>query len=274
MKRRVVIIISSIILASSLSLYAQETSSGLNGYSPWTFFGGLNYIYNANGSDITEVPGMDSDGSPGGLDSAPSPLVGLLGMEYRLPVWKPGVYFSPSVSLFMLSYLWADDCALPAEIENRTAFVPAILLDASFLYTIEKDRFLISLGGGPSVLLRYGFLESGVSSDEKSYESDMEAGDQVDKINEYMWSSLRWFYPMLQAGVRYRLTNGWGAGASLRAGLPIFNIWTDTDDNIADSLMIIFALTITPPAGDKKIQLTEDWEAPALPLPGEEPAEN
>jgi hypothetical protein len=259
MKQFPAIIISLMLLTTTIS--AQDTGGTLRPYSPWSFFGGLNYLYNADGDGVTEVPGMNPDGSPGGLDSAPSPLVGLVGAEYRLPVWKPGVYFAPSASLFMLAYLWADDRALPAEIENRTAFVPSLLLDASFLYTIETNRFLYSFGGGPALLIRYGFLESGVSSDEKSYDSDMPAGEQVEEINSWLWSSLRWFYPMVQAGVRYRLTNGWGAGASLRAGLPVFNLWADSDTGIADSLMLIFCLTITPPSG-KKITVSEDTTPP------------
>ncbi len=264
MKQVLTIVISLILLTATVS--AQDTAGTTRPYSSWSFFGGLNYVYNADGDGVTDVPGMNPDGSPGGLDSAPSPLAGLVGAEYRLPIWKPGVYFAPSASLFMLGYLWANDQALPAEIENRTAFVPSLLLDASVLYTIEKDRFLYSFGGGPAILLRYGFLESSVSPDEKSYDSDMSAGDQVEEINSYLWSSLRWFYPMVHAGVRYRLTNGWGAGASLRAGLPVFNLWTDQDTSITDSLMVIFCLTITPPSG-KKIADTENTNPPPPTLP-------
>lgn len=238
-------------------------------YSRWSILGGANYIYNSDGDGVTEVPGSGEDGSPGGLDSAPSQLVGLLGAEYRLPI-RPNVEFAPSASLFMLRYLWANDRALPAEIENRTAFVPALLLDASFLYTIEKDRFLISLGGGPGFLLRYGFLESDVDEDETSYNGDMSAGEQVDEINSYMWSSLRWFYPMLQAGVRYRLQTGWGAGINLRAGIPIFNLWAEPDMPFQDSLMIMLTITITPPAS-VKLPVSEAAETAPLPVPDAAP---
>ncbi len=209
-------------------------------YSPWTFFGGLNYVYNSNGDGVTEV-------GPGGLDSAPSPLVGIIGVEYR-HYMKPNLYFAPSASLFLLEYLWADGMALPAEIENRTAIVPSILLDGSFLYTFERDRFLISFGGGPAILLRYAFLDPSVDEDAVAYTGDVPAGEQVGRINGYLWGSLRWFYPMLQASAKYRLENEWGAGLSLRIGLPIFNIWSDAHVSLADSLLIIAALTFTPPA--------------------------
>ncbi len=243
MKQFLMLIISCIVLIHAV--YPQESEPAIQEYSPWTFFGGLNYIYNADGAGTTSTVGTQ------GLDSAPSPLVGFLGFEYRHPLPKQGVFFAPSASFFLLTYLWANDRALPAEIENRTAFVPAILLDASFLYTIQKDRFLFSFGGGPGIMLRYAFLESGVSEDETSYSGDVPAGEQVDNINSYLWSSLRWFYPMAQGNIRYQLPNGWGAGASLRLGLPIFNIWSDPDTSLADSLMILFALTITAPSGEK-----------------------
>lgn len=257
-KQLLMVFISLIILTRAV--YPQEAGVAAAEYSPWTFFGGLNYLYNADGSGTTSTVGTN------GLDSAPSPLAGFLGFEYRHPLPKQGVYFAPSASFFLLAYLWANDRALPAEIENRTAFVPSILLDGSFLYTIKKDQFLFSLGGGPGVMLRYAFLESGVSKDEKSHSEDMPAGEQVKNINRYLWSSLRWFYPMLHGSVRYQLKNGWGAGASLRLGLPVFNIWSDPGTNIADSLMVLFALTITAPAGDK-IRIENPYEREEVPVP-------
>jgi hypothetical protein len=215
-------------------------------YSRWSGFGGLNMIYNSDGDGAVSIPGMQADGNPGGLLSAPSPLCGILGAEYRYP-FRPSIDFAPSASLFVTRYLWGNDRALPAEIENRTAYVPSILLDASFLYHFEKNRFLFSFGGGPGILVRAGFLESGVSSSAQNPGEELDAGDQVDAINGYFWESLRWFYPMLQAGVRYRLDTGWGGGFVLRAGIPIFNAWSKPTVPFADSIMIIAALTITPP---------------------------
>lgn len=240
-------------------------------YSRWSILGGANYIYNSDGDGVTEVPGSNEDGSPGGLDSAPSQLIGFLGAEYRLPI-RPNVEFAPSASLFFQHYLWANDRALPAEVENRTAFVPALLLDASFLYTIEKGRFLFSLGGGPGFLLRYGFLESDVDEDETSYSGDMSAGDQVGEINSYLWSSFRWVYPMLQAGVRYRLQTGWGAGINLRAGIPVFNLWAKPDMPFQDSLMILLTISITPPASTQGVPPnTADTISETLPEAVQEP---
>lgn len=227
-------------------------------YSPWSVFGGINYIFNSDGDGVTSVPGMQSNGDPGGLSSAPSPLVGFLGAEYRyaipytfggtkpLPLW-----FAPSATIFTVDYLWANDRPLPAEIENRTSYVISLLLDMPVVYTIEKDRFLYSFGGGPAILARYGFLDSGVSADAKSYPNEpYTAGEQVKKINSYFWGAARWLYPTIQAGARYKLETGWGAGLTLRIGIPVANLWSTPSVPFADSIMIMAALVITPP--DKK----------------------
>lgn len=243
-------------------------------YSPWSFFGGLNYIYNANGDGIAAPPVSGPSGSPGGLASAPSPLVGFLGAEYAYPVSGP-VSFAPSASIFLLTHLWADDRALPAEIENRTALTPSILLDGSFTYSWTKGRFRLFAGGGPGILLRYSFLDTGVGEDDISYTDDVPAGKQVDKINAYHWSALRWFYPMARGGVTYQLETGWGAGLTLRLGMPVFNLWSDYGSSVADSLMIMLALTITPPAPRPRLDSSIDQTGEATPPPSADaPAAN
>lgn len=237
-------------------------------YSAWSFFGGLNLIYNSDGEGVTTVPGMQEDGNPGGLSSAPSPIVPFLGAEfrYRLPVRFP-ILVAPSVSLYPVQYLWANERPLPAEIENRTSYVPSLLLDIPILYTVEKDRFLFSFGGGPAILARWGFLEFGVPSDAINPGESLDAGEQVDAINEYFWKSGRWFYPTVQAGVRYKLETGWGGGFTLRTGIPIFNLWSKPEVPFVDSLMIMASIVITPPvrnraAGAAAESVTTDGSTP------------
>lgn len=235
----------------------------LSGYSPWSFFGGLNLVINSNGAGVSFV-GINPDGSSGGLSSAPSPIAGFLGAEYRYPI-RRDVLIAPSLSLYGMRYLWADDRALPAEIENRTAFVPTLLLDCPFLYRIDNGRLMYSFGGGPGVLLRWGFLQSGVDKDEKSYSEDMTAGNQVKHINKYLWGSGRWLYPITEGNIRYRLDNGWGAGLTVRVGIPVFNLWSSPHVSFLDSMMIMAALSITPPA--KKMADSDEESADQGMLP-------
>jgi len=217
-------------------------------YSKLSFFGGFNLIYNTDGEGVTVVPGMQANGNPGGLSSAPSPIATFLGAEYRypLPIQRP-IDFAPSLSIYSVQYSWGNDRPLPTEIENRTSYVGSLFLDMPFLYHIEQKRFMFSFGAGPGILARCGFLESGVPSDAKNPGETLNAGEQVKAINEYFWQSGRWFYPTLQAGVRYQLATGWGAGLTLRLALPMANLWSTPHVPFNDSMMIIAALVITPP---------------------------
>jgi hypothetical protein len=223
-------------------------------YSPWSFFGGLNLIYNSDGEGVTTIPGMREGGLPGGLTSAPSLLPPFFGVEYRWHIpYNFGrtdplpLFLAPSASLYGVKYLWGNDRPLPAELENRTSSVFSLLVDVPAVYAIEQNRMTWSFGAGLSILARYGFLESGVSSDEKITGEDLDAGEQVKAINKYFWNSGRWLYPTVQAGVKYRLETGWGAGVNFRLGVPIFNLWSTPSVPFYDSMMYMLALVITPP---------------------------
>ena len=216
-------------------------------YSPWSFGGGLNLIYNSDGAGVTTIPAPVGS-KPGGLSSAPSPITGYITAEYRLAL-RSDIAFAPNVSLYFLQYLWDDGTqrALPAEIENRTAFVPSLFIDLPFLYHFRKDRFDFAFGGGAAFILRYGFLESGVAADEKYSNEDLNAAEQVSAINSYLWNYGRWFCPTIQAGVRYELENGWGAGLTFRLGIPVSNLWSSPSVPFVDSMMIMAALVVIPP---------------------------
>jgi len=217
-------------------------------YSKLSFFGGLNLIYNSDGEGVTDVPGMQANGNPGGLSSAPSPLAAMLGAEYRQPLPLPvQIDFAPSLSIYGVQYLWGNDRPLPAEIENRTSYVASLFLDLPFLYRIDLNRFMLSFGAGPAILARYGFLESGVPSNAINPGEKLNAGEQVKAINDYFWQSGRWLCPTLQTGVRYQLDTGWGAGLTLRVALPVANLGSTPKVPFTDSMMFIAALVITPP---------------------------
>ncbi|HOC29191.1 MAG TPA: hypothetical protein PKH40_05905 [Treponemataceae bacterium] len=216
-------------------------------YSSWSFFGGLNLIYNSDDAGITEVPGMNPDGTPGGLASAPSPLPAFAGAEYRYLATSRFI-IAPSVSLWTAQYAFARDRALPTEIENRTAFVSTIYLDIPFLVFFEHEKVSWTLGIGPGIVARYALLEPGIPADAINVGETLSAGEQVAACNDYFWNSLRWLYPSIQTGVRYRLQTGWGAGLTVRAGIPLFNLWAKPEVPFVDSFMVLAALTVTPPA--------------------------
>lgn len=214
-------------------------------YSAWSIMAGLNFIWNSDGSGNPDIEGMHDDGTPGGLNSAPHPIAAYLGTEFRFKI-SPLITFAPSASLYAVQYRF-EERPLPTEIEHRTAYVPSIFLDLPFIVPFSKKNLDWYVGGGPSILIRWAFLESGVPSGAINTDETLSAGEQVDKINQYNWRSLRWMYPTFQTGIRYRLETGWGAGFSLRIGLPLFNAWSKPSVPFFDSTMILLGLTITPP---------------------------
>lgn len=242
----------ALLIVTFLAITLQVTTAE---YSPWSFFGGLNLIYNSDDEGVTTIRGMQPGGIPGGLTSAPSPLPPFFGAEYRWQIpYTFGrtdplpLFLAPSASLYGVKYLWGNDRPLPAEVENRTSSVFSLLLDVPVVYVIENNRMQYSFGAGLSLLARCGFLESGVSSDEIITGDTLDAGEQVKAINKYFWGSARWLYPTVQTGVRYKLETGWGAGATFRLGIPLFNLWSKPSVPFYDSMMFMFAVVITPPS--------------------------
>ena len=71
---------------------------------------------------------------------------------------------------------------------------------------------------------------------------------------------------MLEGTARYRLENGWGAGLTLRIGIPIFNLWTTPKVPMIDSTMFLAAITFTPPAVKKADteEAADDAELPSV----------
>lgn len=224
-------------ILSALQLHAD--------YSPLSILAGLNFIWNSDGLS-NDIEGMQNDGTPGGLNSAPPPIAAYLGLEYKFAI-TPLISFAPSASLYAVQYRF-EERPLPTENENRTAYIPSIILDLPFLFPFSNNKNLDwYAGAGPAVLLRWAFLESDVPFDAMNTDETLSAGDQVAKINEYNWSSFRWMYPTFQAGIRYKLETGWGAGVSVRIALPLFNAWSKPSVPFFDSTMILLSLTITPP---------------------------
>lgn len=219
-------------------------------YSRWSLLAGLDLIINTDGENLAALPGMGDDGTPGGLDSGPSPIATFVGAEYRLPVTS-WLSFAPSGVLYAVQYRF-EERPLPTEIENRTAYVPSLLLDLPLVAQWENGRFSWFAGGGLGILARWAFLEPGVPADAINTDETLTASEQVSEINGYNWASARWFYPTLQAGLKYRLETGWGGGLALRTAIPVFNLWSSPEVPFIDSLMITAALTITPPASSRK----------------------
>ncbi len=145
--------------------------------------------------------------------SAPSPIDFTLGAQYDIfPLSKNTLM--PAASIFTGYYLWDDTTlnALPAEIEQRTAFCINTLLDVPYMYRINIKDSVFSFGTGVSFLIRGGFLAANVPSSERT---------DVKTINTWFYQYGRFFYGLIQTCWDYKFQNKWSAGLMLKYYIPV-----------------------------------------------------
>ena len=145
-------------------------------------------------------------------NSAPSPINATLGIGIQLPLGSRYLIFAPHIAVSNSYYLWYDNMALPAEIENRTAIVPTILLDLPILGRMHLGKNILSIGVGASVLARFGILTTGVPANE--------AGD-VNKINSFFWEDLNWLYPSMVISFDRKIQDNISVGIGAKGYLPL-----------------------------------------------------
>ena len=145
--------------------------------------------------------------------SAPSPVDFTLGACCDIFSLSKNT-FVPSLSVFTGYYLWNDTTknALPAEIEQRTAFTINALLDLPYVFRVTAKNSFFSFGTGTAFLLRAGFLAPGVPKSEQS---------DIKKINAWFYQYGRFFYGLAQAAWDYKFQNKWSAGLILKYYLPV-----------------------------------------------------
>lgn len=150
--------------------------------------------------------------------SAPSPIQFSLGGGANIPL-NDWLFFSPSINAFTTYYLWRDDAAggraYPAEIENRTALAPSLLMDAPVVLYARTEKSTFSFGLGISLFARYAFLADSVPETK---------ADDVKNINRFFYSGLRFIYPSVQLAYDFTMEDGMKAGVMLKTWLPIASL--------------------------------------------------
>ena len=145
---------------------------------------------------------------------APSPVKFGVGIGFEIPLFQ-NLIIAPGFTFSSNYYLVANNKVLPAEIENRTALAPSLMLDIPFGYKIPIKNFYITPKIGLGTFLRYGFLASGVSKDES---------DLVDFINKGFYKDLAWLYPMAEIDFDFLIKEKLMAGFGLKYYLPLGSV--------------------------------------------------
>ncbi|OJF76718.1 MAG: hypothetical protein BKP49_06045 [Treponema sp. CETP13] len=146
-------------------------------------------------------------------DSAPSPILFSLGVGYDIPITSL-ISCTPQIHLFTNYYLWDSDNeqALPAAVENRTASVPAILLDVPATFNFTFGSFILGVQPALSFLLRYAYTAHNVTED---------VSEDISNINSWFYSDLHFFYPSLRISFDHFYKSGIKIGLSASAYVPI-----------------------------------------------------
>ena len=147
-------------------------------------------------------------------DGAPSPVKFGVGIGFEIPLIQ-NLLIAPQFTFSTNYYLVANNKVLPAEIENRTALAPSLMLDIPFGYKIPIKNLYITPKIGLGTFLRYGFLAKGISKSES---------DLVDFINEGFYKDLAWLYPMAEIDFDFVVKEKLMAGFGIKYYLPLGSV--------------------------------------------------
>lgn len=153
--------------------------------------------------------------------SAPSPLfepvtIGMLWPNYTF------VSTEPSLSFFSFYYLWYDDMALPAEIENRTVQTLHFMLNIPIVIQLYMKHSRLQLSGGIGILGRFGLLAGGVAETDSGGSGT--AGSDLELMNDWFWDKTRYLYISTGASWLYNGHNNTKVGPTVKVYFPLGGI--------------------------------------------------
>lgn len=156
-----------------------------------------------------------------GFEAAPIPVLPAPGFAFTMPLWSSdfgGVALETTLDMYFTYYKYSYelDRPVPAEIENRSAFVfgPVFALQAQGHINLNRVRLRLNLGiaADPRIVLLAPDLN----------EADLDdANMQTDDIRAFYKDFNHWLYPVLGLGADFHITPRWSAGLDLRTWAPL-----------------------------------------------------
>lgn len=155
------------------------------------------------------------------LVSAPSPVLFPVSLGVIWPA-KRMISVQPSLSFFVMNYLWYDGKALPAEIENRTATAYTLFLNIPATMSIFAKSCKIQFSAGAGMMFRIINLSIDV------YPTDCgnsgSAQSDVNLITEYLWGGARFLYITTEISCLFNITRNLRTGPVIGAYIPLGSI--------------------------------------------------
>ncbi len=168
---------------------------------------------------------VDSSGQPVQFSDV-SPLAGTVGIDFGIPL-SSRLTWRPALDLFGIQYAeTSSGKVVPTQIESANAVLMLnALVSLPFLLTWDVGSSLsISAGISPSLLFRIPTLSYG--------------NPDRGAITSYMYQSLRFLYPEIQASLLYEFQKTFQFGITLRGLYPIFHFWDGESVPFWDQMLV------------------------------------
>ncbi|MDR2343590.1 MAG: hypothetical protein LBD86_03565 [Spirochaetaceae bacterium] len=156
-----------------------------------------------------------------GLEAAPIPVLPAPAFAFTLPPFVSGfagLALEATLDTYFTYYKYSYemDRPVPAEIENRSAFVLGPVLGLQFQGRLNLDKVRLRINAGLAADFRIVLLAPDLN------EADLEdANRQTDDIRGFYKDPEQWLYPVLGLGADFQVTPHWSAGLDLRTWAPL-----------------------------------------------------
>ena len=195
-----------LLTASVFPLKAQDQYS-------WFFSGSMFFFPEDNGNGSDPMPILPG---PGAGVSMALPFSFPLRLEIALDMYF-GVY----------GYNFYLNRAVPRAWENRSALVwGSVLGTQGSLFFNPGKSITIRAFGGLTADLRLVLLAPDLN---EALNPMNEIRRENAALTEYFWSSGRWFFPVVGAGVDFTLNKKFKLGLDIRVWIPAYKAWTNED---------------------------------------------
>ncbi|MDR0408812.1 MAG: hypothetical protein LBH18_00220 [Spirochaetaceae bacterium] len=156
-----------------------------------------------------------------GFDAAPVPILPAPSLAFMLPplgnrLVGATLEFTLDTYFTHYKYSYGLDRPVPAEIENRSAFVLGPILALQAQGYIRVSIFRLRVSAGIAGDLRIILLAEDLN------EADMDdANKQRDDIAAYFNRADRWLFPVVGVGMDFQATPNWAGGIDFRVWAPV-----------------------------------------------------
>jgi hypothetical protein len=176
----------------------------------WAVNGGMLYFPEDNGNGGDSAPILSSFGADFAFNA-----IGPLWVELT-----EDLYFTHYAYNFTLAR------AVPAAIENRSAFVFAFLTGIQALGRFRlNDSITARVYGGPAADFRAVVLAANLHPDDFTGIPESDASIQTDAVRKYFWEKGRWFLPVSGIGMDFAVNERYKLGFDLRIWFPVYRLW-------------------------------------------------